>query len=166
LLYQGTPVFGYIYVPTLNQAFHGFWSGTSGLNIPTGAFLNHGPIHSSADALTKQHLFSICSRSTGILQKNFPCKIRMLGVGSYNFLTVAIGATLGGLEATPKVWDIAGAWVIAQAAGCTWLSISSQPFPLESQLDYSDRSFPTLVVSRPELLPLFTPFLADVKGIL
>jgi myo-inositol-1(or 4)-monophosphatase len=87
----------------------------------------------------------------------------MLGVASYNFLTVALGATLGGLEATPKVWDIAGAWVIVQAAGGSWLSINSPPFPLISGTDYSDRSFPTLVASRPELISVFTPFLEKVN---
>ncbi|MBE9104896.1 inositol monophosphatase, partial [Nostoc cf. edaphicum LEGE 07299] len=49
LLYRGTPIFGYIYAPTLNQAFHGFWAGSSGLATPTGAFLNHHPIHTSID---------------------------------------------------------------------------------------------------------------------
>ena len=44
LLYQGTPVFGYVYLPPLAQAFHGFWPGDSGLTTPTGAFLNHHPI--------------------------------------------------------------------------------------------------------------------------
>jgi len=87
----------------------------------------------------------------------------MLGVASYNFLTVATGATLGGIEATPKVWDIAGAWVIVQAAGGVWSSLNSQPFPLLAGEDYSDRSFSTLVVSRPELLPVFEPFVQGIK---
>jgi myo-inositol-1(or 4)-monophosphatase len=163
LLYQGTPIFGYVYVPPLAQAFHGFWPGVSGLNTPTGAFLNHHPIHTSADAPSNHHFFNLCSRSTAVIQKGFPCKIRMLGVASYNFLTVATGATLGGLEATPKVWDIAGAWVIVQAAGGVWTSLNTQPFPLSPGIDYSDRSFPTLVVSRPELVRVFTPFLEGVK---
>lgn len=163
LLYQGTPIFGYIYVPTLDQAFHGFWQGTSGLATPTGAFLNHHPIHSSKDAPSNHHFFNLCSRSTGVITPDFPCKIRMLGVASYNFLTVATGATLGGIEATPKVWDFAAAWVIVQAAGGTWVSRTSEPFPLKPGEDYSDRSFPTLVVSRPELVPVFTPFLEGVK---
>ncbi|MEH2444702.1 MAG: inositol monophosphatase family protein [Nostoc sp.] len=163
LLYQGTPIFGYVYAPTLNQAFHGFWAGSSGLATPTGAFLNHHPIHTSADSPSNNHFFNLCSRSTAVIKNGFPCKIRMLGVASYNFLTVATGATLGGIEATPKVWDLAGAWVIVQAAGGVWLSLNSEPFPLSPGEDYSDRSFPTLVVSRPELVPVFQPFLDDVK---
>lgn len=163
LLYQGTPVFGYVYVPPTNESFHGFWQGSFDLATPSGAFRNHHPIHTSDDAPTKNHFFNLCSRSTAVIQKGFPCKIRMLGVASYNFLTVASGAVLGGMEATPKVWDFSAAWVIVQASGGTWVSLKSEPFPLLPGEDYSDRSFPTLVVSRPELIPVFTPFVESVK---
>jgi myo-inositol-1(or 4)-monophosphatase len=163
LLYQGTPIFGYVYVPPLNQTLHGFWAGSSGLTTPTGAFLNNHPIHTSKDAPSKNHLFNLCSRSTNIIQPGFPCKIRMLGVASYNFLSVATGAALGGVEATPKVWDIAGAWVIVQAAGSIWVSLNSESFPLSPGMDYSDRSFPTMVLSNSSLVPIFTPFLESGK---
>lgn len=84
----------------------------------------------------------------------------MLGVASYNFLTIAAGTALGGVEATPKIWDIAGAWVIVQAAGGAWVPLDSQPiFPLKVGQDYSAKSFPTLVASSPELVPVFKPFL-------
>ena len=163
LLYQGTPIFGYVHVPTLNQTFHGFWAGSSGLETPTGAFLNNHPIHTSPDNPTGNHFFNLCSRSTGVIQPGFPCKLRMLGVASYNFLTVATGAVLGGVEATPKVWDIAGAWVILQAAGGSWIPLKNPPFPLQSGVDYSNISFPTMVVSHPKVESVFTPFLKSVK---
>jgi myo-inositol-1(or 4)-monophosphatase len=84
----------------------------------------------------------------------------MLGVASYNFLTVASGAVLGGVEATPKIWDLAAAWAILQAAGGSWVSLQSEPmFPLLPGKDYGDRSFPTLVVSRSNLISVFQPFL-------
>ncbi|HLP89095.1 MAG TPA: inositol monophosphatase family protein [Nostocaceae cyanobacterium] len=162
LLYQGIPIFGYVYVPPLQQAFHGFWPGTSGLTTPSGAFLNHHPIHTSLDHPSRHHFFNLCSRSTSIIKPDFPCKIRMLGVASYNFLTVATGAVLGGVELTPKVWDIAAAWVILQAAGGAWISLKDIPFPLSPHEDYSDRSFPTLVLSHPEIKPIFSPFLAHL----
>jgi myo-inositol-1(or 4)-monophosphatase len=163
LLYQGTPVFGYVYIPPLDEAFHGFWEGSSGLPLPTGAFRNHHPIHTSHDAPSNNHFFSICSRSISVVQNEFPCKIRMLGVASYNLLTVGAGATLGAVEATPKVWDIAAVWVIVQAAGGSWVSLKSEPFPLSVGEDYSARSFPTLVVSRKELVPLFASFVEKVE---
>ncbi|BAZ41248.1 inositol monophosphatase [Calothrix sp. NIES-4101] len=163
LLYKKIPVFGFIYLPTLNESFHGYWEGSSGLAAPTGAFRNNHPIFASNDTLTSNHFFNVCSRSTSAIQKDFPCKIRMLGVASYNFLTVANGSVLGTIEATPKIWDIAAAWVILQAAGGCWKSLKMQPFPVSPGVDYSNISFPTLAVSRPELISVFEPFLQDVK---
>ena len=159
LLYKGTPVFGYVYTPPTNEAFHGYWKGDSGLDLPQGAFRNNIPIQTSGDEITKNHFFNVCSRSTSIISQDFPSKIRMLGVASYNFLTVATGAVLGAVAATPKVWDIAGAWVILQAAGGSWISLKSEPFPLTVGEDYSSKSLPTLAVSCSELIPVFKPFL-------
>ncbi len=167
LLYRGTPVFGYVYIPTLNHAFHGFWPGTSGLEMPTGAFLNRQPIQVSEAELTDNHLFSFCTRSIVTLQQSpgrdrpFPCKIRMIGVATYNLLTVATGAILGAVEATPKVWDIAAVWAILHAAGATWVSLNQQSiFPLTPGQNYRQISFPSLVVARSPLLPVFQPLVS------
>ena len=158
LLYRGTPVFGFVRLPQLNQSFHGYWYGDSGLTGPEGAYLNNEPIHTSADSPSLNHLFNLCARSTSVLRKPFPCKIRMIGVASYNILLVASGASLGGVEATPKIWDIAAAWAIVQAAGGTFVSLEPEPaFPLKVGLDYGSRSFPCLIVSRSELVPIFKP---------
>lgn len=158
LLHHGTPVFGYVHLPPLRQSFHGFWQGDSGLDIPTGAFLNRQPIHASPDALTSNHFFNLCTRSVSALKQPFPCKIRILGVATYNLLTVAMGATMGGVEATPKIWDIAAVWAIVQAAGATWMPLEAEAiFPLEVGKDYGDRSFPTLVVSQSDLAAVFKP---------
>ena len=155
LLHRGTPVFGYVHFPPISQSFYGYWNGEAGKQ---GAFLNKIPIHTSPDAPGSNHFFSICTRSTSVLQHPFPCKIRMLGATTYNFLAVASGATLGGVESTPKIWDIAAVWAIVQAAGGVWVPLSSgSVFPLQEGKDYSSQSFPTLVVSRPELVPVFQP---------
>ncbi|GAB4374094.1 MAG: inositol monophosphatase family protein [Elainellaceae cyanobacterium] len=166
LLYRGTPVFGHVYVPPLNHAFHGFWYGDSGLTGPTGAFLNHQPIHTSSATPSSNQFFNLCARSTAVLQQPqpFPCKIRMLGVATYNLLTVASGAVLGGVEATPKIWDIAAVWAIVQAAGGTWQPLEPEPiFPLEPGKDYGKRPYPTLVVSRAELLADFLPWVEFLR---
>lgn len=158
LLYRGVPVFGFVYLPQLQQAFYGYWYGSSGLTGPTGAYLNGQPIHTSSDQPSKSHLFNLCARSLRVLQKPFPCKIRMIGVASYNLLLVACGAALGGVEATPKVWDIAAVWVIIQAAGGALISLNDQPiFPLVIGKDYGSHSFPCLAVSQEKLVPLFKP---------
>jgi len=160
LLYRGTPIFGYVHLPPLRQSFHGFWQGTAGLEIacPTGAFLNHRPIHTRGDRPSSNQFFNVCARSTAVLQKPFPCKVRMLGVATYNLLTVAAGISLGGVEATPKIWDIAAVWAIVQAAGGVWISLEPEPiFPLQVGQNYASRAYPTLVVSRTEWVPIFQP---------
>jgi myo-inositol-1(or 4)-monophosphatase len=158
LLYKGTPVFGLVSIPPLNHTFYGYWLADSGLIGPTGAYLNDEPIYTSRDSPSHSHLFNLCARSIEILKNPFPCKIRMIGVASYNILLVASGAALGGVEATPKIWDIAAVYAILQAAGGVFVSLESKPvFPLKIGQDYSDRSFPCLAVSQAELVPIFKP---------
>ncbi len=157
LLYHGTPVFGHVYIPSIGQHFHGFWPGESGLTMPAGAFVNAKAIHPATDSPSGSHFFSLCARSLKVLQQPFPCKIRMLGVATYNLLTVASGVSLGAVEATPKVWDIAAVWAITQAAGARWIPLDGvEPFPLVSGKNYSAQPFPTLV-TRPDLVATFEP---------
>lgn len=164
LLYQGTPVFGYVAIPPLRQSFHGFWQGDSQLELPTGAFCNGQPIHTSSDRPSSNHFFNICARSTAVLQHQpFPCKVRMLGVATYNLLTVATGIALGGVEATPKIWDIAAVWAITQAAGAMWTALEPDPiFPLVVGQDYGDRPYPTLVTSNSAIADLFQPLVQSI----
>jgi len=164
LLYKGIPVFGFVHFPQLNQSYHGYWYGDSGLKGPTGAYRNREPIHASVDNPSQNHLFTLCARSTDVLKNPFPCKIRLLGVASYNLLLVATGATLGGVERTPKIWDIAAVWAILQAAGGVFVYLESEPiFPLKIGENYGSRPFPCLAVSRSELVPVFLP-LVDFIG--
>jgi myo-inositol-1(or 4)-monophosphatase len=163
LLYRGVPVFGHVRIPPLKSCFHGFWYGDSGLTGPTGAFHNHQPIRVSMEQPSPNHFFSLCARSTQVLQHPFPCKIRMLGVATYNLLTVATGASLGAVEATPKIWDIAAVWAIVQAAGAVWVPLDNAAvFPLQPGQDYSTRPYPTLVASRPDLGEQFRPLVSCV----
>lgn len=164
LLYYGVPVFGYVYFPPLNQAFHGFWAGNTGLDLPTGAYLNDRSIRVSQDAPGGNQFFSLCARSLQVWQPGFPCKIRMLGVATYNFLMVAAGTSLGGVEATPKIWDLAAVWAILHAAGGVWVSLRDEPtFPSVPGRDYGSYALPSLVVSRTELKDVFLPWMETVK---
>lgn len=162
LLYKGTPVFGHVYMPPLDQRFHGYWLAGSGLEGPTGAYLDGEPIYTSKAAPAGSQFFSLCARSTAVLQKPFPCKIRMLGVATYNLLTVGAGISLGAVEATPKIWDIAAVWAITQAAGADWTPLKESIFPLQVGQDYGAKPFPTLLSSCPELTEAFLPLVEVV----
>lgn len=163
LLYQGTPVFGFVHFPQIQQSFHGYWYGESGLTGPVGAYLNEQPIHTSSDSPSLNHIFNLCARSTFLLKNSFPCKIRLVGVASYNMLLVASGAALGSVEATPKIWDIAGAWVILQAAGGCFVSLNNEPiFPLKVDKNYGSVNLPCLSVSNSELVSVFKPLVSEL----
>jgi myo-inositol-1(or 4)-monophosphatase len=164
LLYHGEPVFGYVYFPPVNQTFYGYWAGSSGLDLPTGAYLNDRSIHVSQDPPSSNHFFSLCARSLQVWQPGFPCKIRMLGVATYNFLAVAAGASLGGVEATPKIWDLAAVWAIIHGAGGVWISLRDEPtFPAVVGRNYGSYAMPSLIVSQSELGNLLLPFMGAVK---
>ena len=163
LLYKGTPVFGFVYVPPVKQKYYGFWYGDSGLSGYTGAYLDGQAIHTSREYPSGTQLFNLCARSKAVLSKPFPCKPRMLGVASYNLLLVAAGVAMGGVEATPKIWDIAAVWVIIKAAGGEFVFIDDIPrFPLQPGKDYGAVSFPSLGLCRSELTPQFKPLVECV----
>jgi myo-inositol-1(or 4)-monophosphatase len=160
LLYKGTPVFGYIYLPPLQYAIYGYWNAPDHRN---GAFLNGAPIQTRTEPPAGNQCFSLCARSIGILKQPFPCKVRMLGVASYNIVSVATGTLIGAVEATPKIWDIAGVWPIVHGAGGSWMALDDRPmFPLIPGTDYGDRPYPTLVVSQPQWMEKFEALVRPV----
>ncbi|NJN29306.1 MAG: inositol monophosphatase [Synechococcales cyanobacterium RM1_1_8] len=181
LLYRGIPRFGYVEIPPLRQAFYGYWPGPDPSQLPplplppcpqgahwigdTSQPSLQETIQTSPAELSPSQCFSFCTRSIHQLsqadqpQRPFPCKIRMLGVATYNLLTVALGSSLGGVEATPKVWDIAATWPIVQAAGGHWQGLSPGPiFPLQVGQDYQAIDCPSLVVAQPRHIEAFLPF--------
>ncbi|XTZ11568.1 MAG: inositol monophosphatase family protein, partial [cyanobacterium endosymbiont of Rhopalodia inflata] len=127
-------------------------------------YSNGVKIHTSHDQPSQSHLFNLCTRSIKILRQPFPCKIRIIGVASYNISLVACGAALGGVEVTPKIWDIAAVWVILRGAGGVFVSLNDDPiFPLKIGQNYGKKPFPCLVASKPELVSFFKPL---VQGII
>ncbi|MDS3861564.1 inositol monophosphatase family protein [Thermosynechococcaceae cyanobacterium BACA0444] len=164
LCYKGYPVFGYVAVPPLGQNFHGFWQAP---NYPDGAFLNGQPIQTSSASPGPQEFFSLCARSTAVISQAslshlgpIPAKIRMLGSASYNFLTVAAGYTLGAVEKTPQIWDIAPAWPIVKAANgaVIWLN-QAQLFPLIPGQSLHNQPQSTLMAANPNIGDYFLPWL-------
>ena len=92
-----------------------------------GVWLNNKPLKPESRFKKNSDCISLCSRSIKVLQmkpeQSFPGKIRLLGVSSLNMTSVAIGQTIAALEATPKIWDIAAAWLILEELNCliNWL---------------------------------------------
>ena len=105
---------------------------------------------------------SLCSRSIGVLQKlphqRFPGKIRLLGVASLNLVSVAMGQTVAALEATPKIWDLAAAWLVLTELDCSLRWLARSPDGLVPGTDLSEADFPVLAADQPETLDRFLPW--------
>ena len=142
--FEGKPQSSFLIIPTLKKQFIAIKN--------EGVWLNKKRIISENNSQRSQCV-SLCSRSIKILQKNpneiFPGKIRLLGVSSLNLTSVAMGQTFGAIESTPKIWDIAAAWLILEELNCKidWLDIN--PNNLNPGLDLTNVNFP-LIAGRTE----------------
>jgi myo-inositol-1(or 4)-monophosphatase len=97
-----------------------------------------------------------------VLQKlprqRFPGKIRLLGVASLNLVSVAMGQTISALEATPKIWDLAAAWLVLQELNCPINWLLRDPGQLRPGEDLSEANFPVLAARDQETLVRFQPW--------
>ena len=105
---------------------------------------------------------SLCSRSIKILQKKpesvFPGKIRLLGVSSLNLTSVAMGQTFGAIESTPKIWDIAAAWLLLEELNCSIEWLETNPLNLVSGQNLSDVNFPLIACRSTEKIQILKPW--------
>jgi len=151
---HGVPVLAILDVPPLRQRIvavrgQGAWRNGNRLLAPT----SQGPGIGCA---------SLCSRSIGVLQRlperRFPGKIRLLGVASLNLVSVAMGQTVAALEATPKIWDLAAAWLVLTELGCPLRWLLNNPASLRAGENQADTDFPVLTARDPETLEIFLPW--------
>lgn len=151
---HGRPVLAVLDVPPLRQRIIALRG--------QGAWRNGKPVLPPSRQDATSGCASLCSRSIGVLQKlperRFPGKIRLLGVASLNLVSVAMGQTVAALEATPKIWDLAAAWLVLTELGCPVRWLQCSPEQLTPGADLSQADFPVLVADRPETLERFLPW--------
>lgn len=142
----GQPQIGALYFPLLDELYT--------VQVGKGAFLNGEPIKvKPPDPEQPAAFFACCGRTHRLYNINVPYKPRILGSAAYGFCAVARGAAVLGFEATPKLWDLAAAWLlVSEAGGVVDTYDGSQPFPLQNGLDYRAVTYPTLSAATPELL--------------
>ncbi len=140
LLHWGIPVFGLGHFPPIQQTF---WAVKG-----AGAFMNGSRLNTRDQRIGPNDFFNLCSRTLVRYQVSLPCKPRILGSAAHNLMAVANSSVRGGIEATPKVWDLAAAWVVVGEAGGVIRCLSGvEPFPLEPGQDYAQRSFTVLAAA-------------------
>jgi len=150
----GVPVLAILDVPPLRQRIVAIRG--------QGAWRNGKPIPPPALQLHNAGCASLCSRSIRVLQKlphrPFPGKIRLLGVASLNLVSVAMGQTMAALEATPKIWDLAAAWLVLEELGCPLRWLGASPRGLVPGQDLGRTDFPVLVANCQDTLERLMPW--------
>ena len=151
---HGVPVLGVLDVPPLRQRIVAIRGG--------GAWRKEKKLQPPSIRNQVAGCASLCSRSIGVLQKlprqRFPGKIRLLGVASLNLVSVAMGQTISALEATPKIWDLAAAWLVLQELNCPVRWLSRDPASLHCGEDLSQANFPVLAARDLATLATFEPW--------
>lgn len=111
-----------------------------------GACLNGSPIHTRpSDPDQPYGFFACCSRTHRDYTITIPYKPRIYGSAAYSFCMLARGVALISMEVSPKIWDIAGAYLLVQEAGGSINPLAgAHPFPLLAGKEYSQINFPTL----------------------
>ncbi len=145
LLVDGWPETAAIYFPVLDEMYIA--------QKGKGARFNDSPL--LMDAAVQNRLgsfFACCSRTHRRYNVSVPYKPRILGSAAYNFCILARGIARLTFEATPKIWDIAGAWlVVSEAQAVIEPFNGTMPFPISPLTEYRKQNFPTLAAISAEL---------------
>ena len=160
LLHHRQPVLGWLESPPIGQRL----IAVKG----EGVELNGRRLEAPKGRLNASACASLCTRSMVVLQRRaastFPCKLRMFGVASTNMSGVALGQTLAALECSPKIWDLAAAWLVLEELNCPIEALATNPFPAVPGAELQSTSYPLLTVARAELLPHFRPWAAALAA--
>jgi myo-inositol-1(or 4)-monophosphatase len=147
-LMKGYPELGVLFFPRLNELYK--------TSRGAGAYLNNNLITTRApDPSLPNSFFACCSRSFRMFNISIPYKPRILGSSTYTIAMVARGLALLGLDATPKIWDLAAAWLLVEEAGGIMSVFEGSPaFPISTNIDYSTTSYTILAAATPKLLEM------------
>jgi myo-inositol-1(or 4)-monophosphatase len=118
-----------------------------------GAFLNDEPIHVKPFEKGQPAAFiTCCSRTFRHYQVNLRYKPRVFGSAAYDLCLVARGAAILGFQAQPKIWDLAGGWLLMQEAGGIVEPFEGpMPFPLIPHEDYDRTVYPIIMAADDDL---------------
>jgi len=148
LLSYGVPVVGLLSFVSLHEritAVHSSGAFKNGLQIQTA----------STQSADDQHFIMLCTRTSRRYRIDSPLKPRIYGSAAYHVAAVASGSALAGIEATPKLWDIAAALLILSEAGGCYRRLDQYPviFPLPAESsDYLNTTFPLVTAANQSIL--------------
>lgn len=150
LLHDGLPVVGVVDFPLIQERF----TAASGI----GAWRNGERIQTyTGNHAGDQQLLMKCTRTDRRLQIQTPLKSRVCGSAAYHLCKVADGTALIGVEATPKVWDLAAAWLVIIEAGGVITNWRQEPvFPLAAvSKEYVTAATPVIAAANQSIMREF-----------
>jgi myo-inositol-1(or 4)-monophosphatase len=118
LLYQRYSVFGFVQNADFETIVLRVLGGDSGLVVPWVRFVM-GLRSRLVLIISSNHFFNLCARSIGVLKNPIPTKIRMLGISTYNVLSVAIGYSVRRCRIDTK--DLGYCGDLGDCSGGRWL---------------------------------------------
>ena len=69
-----------------------------------------------------------------------------------------MGQTFGAIESTPKIWDIAAAWLLLEELSCPIEWLAMKPINLSAEQDLQDTNFPLIAAWSQEKIKLLRPW--------
>ena len=69
-----------------------------------------------------------------------------------------MGQTFGAIESTPKIWDIAAAWLLLEELDCSIEWLEMNPIGLSAEQDLQDTNFPLIAAWTKEKIKVLKPW--------
>lgn len=128
LLHRGCPVYGFLY----DHSSRSLLEGGPGLGLYRGQKRWHRQ-ETAAEAQTMLGLHYPMSAElqTKLCPLLTQYRVRSLGSAALTAAYVATGYLSGSIDEKVKVWDIAAAYALCQAAELRWVFPEGNPFPLK-----------------------------------
>ena len=147
-LQEGYPENVALYFPVINELFLA--------SAGKGAEFNGKTLHIANPLVQSPHsVFVHCSRMHKQYQVSLPYKQRSIGSAAYSLCLVTKGTAILAFESIPKIWDIAGSWLIVEEAGGFIQTLDGQhPFPAQPGIDYVDLPFTVLSASSEKVIKM------------
>ncbi|EFO80588.1 inositol-phosphate phosphatase [Oscillochloris trichoides DG-6] len=152
LMRRGVPYLGVVYLPILNDYY---WTDGEG-----GAFWNEKPIRViTTDTIQDNDWLAVSSYAHRTFEISFPGKTRSLSSIATDICYVARGSALGAVIAKAKLWDVAAAMAILQAAGGVVHLLSGPRVETTSLLDGRSTGEP-FIAAAPEMIERLRSYVA------
>ena len=128
LLYDGEPIYGFIY----DHGTGSLYEGGCGYGVRINSQkVERDQMLTNAQVMLGLHF----PMTSGQLERLKPMmekyRCRCIGSGALTATYVAIGYLSGSIDYRVKVWDIAAAYVLCKAVGVGFHFLKNSPFPLE-----------------------------------